>query len=175
MIDMEKELSKFGDKERLYLSHRISGIGPAKSFMITYGEFNPGQCKELESTPSVKKFFASAAIKMCKVGVITREETLKRLSDIVRSGNILDIIDISDENTVLIKDRSDLDAAQERCIKSVTPTKFGIKVEFHNPLDALKQICSMQGYDAPSETKVTIERLDDLARAKLDEELDKEY
>lgn len=54
-----------------------------------------------------------------------------------------------------MKNGEDIDPAVASCIKSVTMTKNGPKIELHDQQGAIKQITDMQGWSAPKRTELT--------------------
>jgi phage terminase small subunit len=54
-----------------------------------------------------------------------------------------------------MKDSKDIDPNVISCIKSVTMTKQGPKIELHDQQGAIKQLSSLQGWDAPKRTELT--------------------
>ena len=50
-----------------------------------------------------------------------------------------------------------------------------MKVTLHDPIDAMKQLCKMQGYDTPTKKEIKLHKLDEKLRAEVDAELDSEY
>lgn len=94
--------------------------------------------------------------------IMTREEALERLSMMARV-KITDIAEFTesvigeDENgdqvmgtTWRILNSADIPAHAAASIKSVTATKFGPKLEMHDPQSAIQQLAKMQGWDAPT-------------------------
>lgn len=105
-----------------------------------------------------------------KLSYITKEEALRELANIVRV-NPLDYIEISvneqiqlkdngdlissNKQNVLIKDLSQLTPNQQRCIKSISPVRGGIKIEFESKISAIDRISKMLGWDAPAKKELT--------------------
>lgn len=105
--------------------------------------------------------------------VMTRQEALERLT---RTAKVLitDVCDFrnvevgKDENddpvyqTVwTIKDSKDIPPHIAVCIKSVTITKTGPKIELHDQSAAIKQLSDMQGWAASSKLDITHRVVDD--------------
>lgn len=101
---------------------------------------------------------------------ITKEEAVKELANIVRV-NPLDYIEISpdeqievkengdiissNKQTVLVKDLSELTTEQQRCIKSISPVRGGIKIEFESKISAIDRLSKMLGWDEPTKNEHT--------------------
>lgn len=92
--------------------------------------------------------------------IMTREEALERLSMMARV-KITDIAEFTesaigeDENgdpvmgtTWRILNSDDIPEHAAASIKSVTATKFGPKLEMHDPQSAIQQLAKMQGWEA---------------------------
>ena len=102
---------------------------------------------------------------------ITKEEAVKELANIVRV-NPLDYIEISpdeqievkengdiissNKQTVLVKDLSDLTIEQQRCIKSISPVRGGIKIEFESKISAIDRLSKMLGWVEPTKSEVNM-------------------
>nr|DAL72476.1 MAG TPA: Terminase small subunit [Caudoviricetes sp.] len=102
---------------------------------------------------------------------ITKEEAVKELANIVRV-NPLDYIEISpdeqievkengdiissNKQTVLVKDLSELTIEQQRCIKSISPVRGGIKIEFESKISAIDRLSKMLGWDEAIKTDVNL-------------------
>lgn len=115
----------------------------------------------------VKEFRASFAQETVKNGIMTREEALERLSVAARI-RITDVCEFEDKQigedengdpvmqTVWVtKNSKDIDPDVAACIKSVTVTRNGPKIELHDQLAALKQLAEMQGWNAAQKHQVT--------------------
>lgn len=105
--------------------------------------------------------------------VMTRQEALERLT-LTAKVLITDVCEFrnahvgEDENgdpvyqTVwTIKDSKDIPPHIAVCIKSVTITKTGPKIELHDQSAAIKQLSDMQGWAASSKLDVTHRVVDD--------------
>ena len=59
------------------------------------------------------------------------------------------------ESIWTMKNGNDIDPAIASCIKSVTMTKNGPKIELHDQQGAIKQLTDLQGWSAPKKTELT--------------------
>tara|TARA_R110000824_G_scaffold139563_3_gene304749 strand:+ start:670 stop:1302 length:633 start_codon:yes stop_codon:yes gene_type:complete len=59
------------------------------------------------------------------------------------------------ESVWTMKNGEDIDPAIASCIKSVTMTKNGPKIELHDQQGAIKQLTDLQGWSAPKKTELT--------------------
>lgn len=111
--------------------------------------------------------------KIQSTAIMTREEALERLTRMA-SVRITDIAEFNeqvvgeDENgdpvkqTVWrIKNSDELTPEAAASIKSITATKFGPKLEMHDPQAAIQQIAKLQGWEAPKkiEGELTISEI----------------
>jgi phage terminase small subunit len=97
--------------------------------------------------------------------VMSREEALEKLSLSARV-SITDVADFkltqvgedADGNPVyqttwVIKNSEDIAPEVAACIKSITITQTGPKLELHDQNSAIKQLADMQGWNAPKKTE----------------------
>lgn len=103
----------------------------------------------------------------------TKDEAVEFLSNVIRA-NILDYVGIDDSiaikesknkplnaivgvgsQIVTVKDLSKLTIEQQRCIKSISQTKFGVRLELCEKDPALTRLAKMLGWD--ESTKLSIE------------------
>ena len=99
--------------------------------------------------------------------IMDKVENLEGLTRIVRAstadlGQFVNVFTGMDEfelpmyQTVwVLKDAKDISARDASNIKSVTPTKYGYKYEFHDGLSARKQLADLQGWNAPKVSELT--------------------
>lgn len=96
---------------------------------------------------------------------ITKDEAVRELSNIVRV-NPLDYIDISSKSqgdlitsnkqVVIVKDLSKLSIEQQRCIKSISPVRGGIKIEFESKIAAIDRLSKMLGWDSADRMELSL-------------------
>jgi hypothetical protein len=131
--------------------------------------------------PHIKKFM-NEVIGDCSLAedaIAGRKDVMKRLTGIM-DANLFDILDFEfDDNgrpiAVNVKNKKELALVQQLAVKKVEPSDMGLRVTLHDPIEAIKQLCKMQGYDAPTKKQIKIERLDDAMREAVDKELEGEY
>lgn len=113
-------------------------------------------------------FYDSLMLTKLQDSILTRDEALLILSNNAKV-SMTDVADFelrevgrdSDENPIMqtvwtMKDSKDIAPEVASCIKSVTMTKAGPKIELHDQQGAIKQLASMQGWDAPKELKADV-------------------
>tara|TARA_R110000744_G_scaffold56386_7_gene118974 strand:- start:953 stop:1585 length:633 start_codon:yes stop_codon:yes gene_type:complete len=115
----------------------------------------------------VKAFYDSLMETKTVNSIMERDEALEILSNNAR----VKMSDVADfgfrkvgeddegrdimESIWTMKNGEDIDPAVASCIKSVTMTKNGPKIELHDQQGAIKQITDMQGWAAPKKTELT--------------------
>ena len=114
----------------------------------------------------VKAFYESLLNSAATSAVMSREEALERLSKSARI-KITDICTFKlvelkgpDDKIVLntvweMKNAEDIDPDVAACIKSVTFTKTGPKIELYDANGSIKLLSDMQGWNAPKKTELT--------------------
>ena len=114
---------------------------------------------------------------------ITKDEAVKELTNMVRT-NIADFVEVGSSievegksvsiggQSITIKDLSALTVEQQRCIKSITPTKGGIKIEMYDKIAAIDRLSKMLGWDEATKhaltelPQVTVFEIPDNGRSK---------
>lgn len=99
--------------------------------------------------------------------VMTRTEALEKLSALART-DLKDLVEFGqyelgqddDGNPVIqsswkIKDSALQDPMKIAVISELTAGRDGIKIKTHSPLNAIKQLADMQGWNAPEKREVT--------------------
>lgn len=86
---------------------------------------------------------------------ITKDEAVKELSNIVRV-NPLDYIDITNKQVLIVKDLSKLSIEQQRCIKSISPVRGGIKIGFESKIAAIDRLSKMLGWDSTERMELSL-------------------
>lgn len=115
----------------------------------------------------VKAFYEAMMEVQTINSIMTRDEALERLSKSARI-KITDVCDFkyveftdkeTDEvymNTVwTMKNAEDIDPDVAACIKSVTFTKTGPKIELYDANGSIKMLSDIQGWNAPKRTEIT--------------------
>jgi phage terminase small subunit len=142
------------------------GLSQVKAYKKAGGKAN-GKAAEstvskMLSFPKVKKFRESFAVEVLRESIMSRDEALERLSKHARI-KITDIctfklveVETSDGdiefNTVWeMKNAEDIDPDVAACIKSVSFTKNGPKIELYDATGSIKLLGDMQGWNAAKE------------------------
>ena len=143
----------------------ISGMKCIDSYKASSGKAKTVKAMEssvsqILSNHKVRLFLDSIKSAAINKAIMSREEALKILSNNARV-KVSDIATFSyvsvgeDEegNDIMqtvwkMKDSEDIDPEVMSCIKSVTMTKQGPKIELHDQQGAIKQLASMQGWES---------------------------
>ena len=174
----------FTKKQQIFVAERMKGKSQGECYLATgfkgslvdAGKHGAQLCNK----PKIKNFLneVTEECQLADKAIIERREILQRLTGIMNV-NILDILEFSENGdgivTVNIKKREHLEYIQEMAIKKIEPGEYGLKVTLHDPYDAIKQICKMQGYDAPTKKEVKVHKIDEKLKIQIDEELEAEY
>lgn len=170
-----KKPRKLTAKQNAYLNNRIKGYGVSESYRKAY----PGQktstkaisvaANKLEKDTRISLAIDIAREKAIGRSIMSRQEALQRLSKHARV-KITDVCDFSFQQIGVnelnqpvyqtvwtIKDSDDIDPEVAVCIKSVSITKEGPKIELHDSDGAIKQLRAMEGWDAPKKTELKSE------------------
>lgn len=149
----------------------LSGMNDIDSYKASSGKAKTVKAMEASvcqilGHPRVVVFMDSMKQSIVSAKIMEREEALSILSANARV-KISDIADFSyspvgvnsDGEEILesiwrMKDSSEIDPEVMACIKSVTMTKQGPKIELHDQQAAIKQLSAMQGWD--SATKINL-------------------
>jgi phage terminase small subunit len=178
MNDNQKALfDKLKPLQREISLNSLSGMNDIDSYRNSKGKAKTesaqraGAC-EILANPNVVLFLDSMKAVAINDAIMSRDEALKILSNNARV-KVSDIATFSyvclgeDEDgqdimgTVWkMKGSEDIDPDVMSCIKSVTMTKAGPKIELHDQQGAIKQLAAMQGWD--SAVKIEIEAKEEL-------------
>lgn len=156
---------KLTGKQAKYKNLRLKGSGPMDSHRGAYPGWK-GSAKarsvaanKLEKDPRIALPIKKAAENAESSAIMSREEALERLTLSAR----IKITDVCDFELVeiatadgekkmqtvwTIKDSKDIKPEVAACIKSVTMTSKGPKIELYDANGAIKQISTMQGWEA---------------------------
>lgn len=177
---------KLTAKQEAYKNARIEGNKPSASYDIAYPDHKMSrkavskEAAKLEKDPRIAPAIKEKSKEATSSAVMTRQEALEKLSLSARV-SITDVADFKltqvgeDDNnepvyqTVwVIKNSEDIAPEVAACIKSITITKTGPKLELHDQNAAIKQLSDMEGWNAPKKTDTNLSI--DLS-GKTDEEL----
>lgn len=122
---------------------------------------------ELLSNPKVKAFMDAMKAAAVSEAVMSRTEAMEKLSVLART-DLKDLVDFgeyelgsdADGNPIVqsswrIKDSVFQDPVKMAAISELTASKEGIKIKTHGPLNAIKQLADMQGWNAPEKKEIT--------------------
>lgn len=184
-VKQQKFFESLTTIQQIVVSERIKGLDHYKCYYATGFEGTKADAAahsiRICNLPHIKKFIRDVigACAMAEEAIAERKDVLKRLTGIM-DANIFEILDFEFDSkgmpiSVTVKNKKELDMVQQLAVKKIEPTETGMKVTLHDPIDAIKQLCKMQGYDAPTKKQITLEKLDDKMRDAVDAELEGEY
>ena len=178
--------NSLSDKQKVVVCKLIEGASYSEAYRATgyigRSSNSSHHALKISQIPKVKKLMDSLVIERSpelEEAISNRNDILVRLTEIARA-NIMDIVNIEYDDDgvplVLVKNKKELSEIDQRVIKTMTPGKFGIKVELHDPMKAMEQLSKMQGFNDPEKFDVKVEvDLTDDERAKIDKQLDETY
>ena len=121
----------------------------------------------MSSDVKVKAFYEAMMETKTVNSIMERDEALEILSNNARV-KMTDVADFGfvevgkdeDDQPIMqtvwtMKDSKDIDPEIISCIKSVTMTNKGPKIELHDQQGAIKQLTDIQGWAAPKKTELT--------------------
>lgn len=174
MTDEQKKLFEVLSplQQRMAINHLSGVYGSARECYVEAGgqsltdSAKDSAASVMLNNVKVQSFIS--AMKEVKVieAIMTREEMSERLTNLSRTG-MSDLIEwgeqelMSDEGISIIqsnwkvKDEAMIDPDKMASIAELSSTPMGIKIKQHSPLQAMKQLADMQGYNAAKEIKIT--------------------
>ena len=98
--------------------------------------------------------------------IMSRDEMLNDLTIIAR-GSVFDLIDLAEledddvvsfgNNRLVVKSLSSIPNTIRKLVKKIKPGKYGLEIEFHDPMTARKMLADMQGFNAPVKQELVID------------------
>lgn len=161
---------KLTDKQEKYKNNRIAGMKVIDSHRDAYPGWKGSSkargiaANKLEKDPRIALPIDEAKEKAVDKSIMTRTEALQILTNNARS-NMADIADFGTyeietedgktkkQSVWVFKNGEDIPKEIAASIKSIKATQRGIEVELHDQQAAIKQLSSMQGWDAAKEFK----------------------
>lgn len=142
---------------------------------------------EILSNLKVKDFMDAMNEEAVSKAVMTRQEMLERLSNLARV-DMKDLVEFGEyelgeedgepviQTTWKIKDSARQSPATMASIAELTAGRDGIKIKQHSPMQAMKQLSDLMGWDAAKKTKAISEfsELSDEELARKKQELERE-
>lgn len=173
MNEMQKALfDSLTSLQKQISLNSLSGMSDIDSYRNSEGKAKTDSAKEASVSQilgnlKVKAFLDAMEAVAVNDAIMSREEALKILSNNARV-KVSDIATFSyiqlgeDEegNAIMgtvwkMKDSDEIDQSVMSCIKSVTMTKNGPKIELHDQQAAIKQLATMQGWESASKIDLT--------------------
>ena len=150
----------------------LAGMSQRQAYLAAGGKAKSGKVQDntasqIMSVKEVQEFYRSLLETKIEESLLTRTEALSILSANARA-KMTDIAEFEfrcvgkdkDGKDIMqtvwrTKDSNELSPELASCIKSVTMTKQGAKIELHDQQAAIRQISTMQGWDAPKKSELT--------------------
>lgn len=170
---MAKKPRKLTAKQLKYRNLRLKGKGVSESYRGAYNCKKMGfksisvAANVLENDPRISVVLEEAKQREFEKSIMGRDEALQRLTlhgrvkmtDVatfrnVRVGEDKDGDDVF-QTVWTIKNSEDIPPEVAACIKSVTMTKDGPKIELYDNDKAISQLRAMQGWDKPKKHAIT--------------------
>lgn len=157
---------KLTAKQEAYKNARIAGSKPSAAYDIAYPTHKMSrnavskEAAKLEKDPRIAPIIKEKCKQATDSAVMTRQEALEKLSLSARV-SITDVADfklaqVGEDDKGLpvyqtvweIKNSEDIAPEVAACIKSITITKTGPKLELHDQNSAIKQLSEMEGWNS---------------------------
>lgn len=154
----------------------VHGVVSGKSQRQAYIDAGGTSKTETAQDSSVSQILSNLKVKeyhdalMASAGnkaIMTREEALERLSNTARV-TIADVCDFKTvktgedkdgndifQTTWVMKNAEDIEPHVAACIKSVTATNGGLKIELHDSQGAIDKLAKLEGWEADKKFKVS--------------------
>lgn len=145
----------------------LAGMSQRQAYILAGGSAEKegsidATTSELLSNPKVAAFMDAMKIEAVNAAIMSRNEAMEKLSSLART-DLKDLVDFGSyelgtdaetgnpviQSTWRIKPSALQDPKQMAAISELTAGKDGIKIKTHSPLDAIKQLSKMQGWETP--------------------------
>lgn len=177
MTEEQKQLAAaLTPLQRMTVIHHVSGgMSQRQAYYAAGGKAKNEKAADavisrMLSDVKVRSFYQSLVEQATTEAVMTREEALTRLSEIART-KITDVAEFrrvqvgedKDGNPVFqsvwrLKNDDDIDKSRAAVISELAAGSQGLKFKLHSPLQAMKQLADLQGWDAPKRLEVEEKR-----------------
>lgn len=144
----------------------LAGMSQRAAYMHSGGKAESDtsadtSASEIMNNPKVKAFVDAMKEAAVSEAIMTRKEALEKLSVLART-DLKDLVDFGEYDIGVdeltghpviqaswkIKPQALQDPRKMAAISELTAGKEGIKIKTHSPLEAIKQLSKMQGWDA---------------------------
>lgn len=163
-LNLFNDLTPLQRDTALYM---LAGMKYYDAYKLAGGEGTYSNAFQLVNNNKVQDFLAMFRAVAIRDALVSRDESLEKLSNIIRA-DLSDFIDFDSEpalrlsdgetvfqSTVVIKSMDQIPEDQRRLIKKAKQTKYGIEIELHDPLVAQRMYNEMMGFNAPVKKEIS--------------------
>jgi len=169
----QKELGKLlTPLQRRVVHGVVEGKSQRQAYLDAGGtsateEAQDASASRILSDIKVKAYHDALMASAANKAILTREEALTMLSNTARV-TIADVCDFKTvktgedkdgndifQTTWVMKNAEDIEPHIAACIKSVTATTSGLKIELHDSQNALDKLAKLEGWEADKKFKVS--------------------
>ena len=173
-------MSKLTTKKELFAQKVVELDNQSEAYRIAYPHSQKWKdtavwscASTLASQPMVAQRIKEIRAELSKKDIITKEEMLKTYAEMYRA-NPIDFVTVKSEDktevdkegnvlsteysqVVLVKNLEELTEAQQKCIKSIKPTRNGVEIELYPKTDVGDRIAKMLGFNEAEKLDVKSE------------------
>ena len=163
----EKLFSALTPLQKEIATNTLKGMNAANAYRASKGKANSESAiragvTEILANPSVKAYIDLMRSIAVKDTILRREEALERLSALART-SLSDLVEFGSYEVDIggklikqslwsIKDSVEQDQIKIAAISELSTGKDGLKIKTHSPLQAIKQISDMQGWNISADS-----------------------
>ena len=171
-------MSKLTVKQEKFVRAYVESGNATQAYMKAYSTKNMKQATinnnayMLLNRSDIKASVKKLKDELSKKDIITKEEMLKTYAEMYRA-NPIDFVTVKSEDktevdkegnvlskdysqVVLVKNLEELTEAQQKCIKSIKPTRNGVEIELYPKTDVGDRIAKMLGFNEAEKTSVEV-------------------
>lgn len=172
-------MSKLTVKQEKFVRAYVESGNATQAYMKAYSTKNMKQATinnnayMLLNRSDIKASVKKLKHELSKKDIITKEEMLKTYAEMYRA-NPIDFVTVKSEDktevdkegnvlsteysqVVLVKNLEELTEAQQKCIKSIKPTRNGVEIELYPKTDVGDRIAKMLGFNEAEKLDVKSE------------------
>ena len=173
-------MSKLTTKKELFAQKVVELDNQSEAYRIAYPHSQKWKdtavwscASTLASQPMVAQRIKEIRAELSKKEIITKEEMIRTYAEMYRTNpmDYLTVIEEEDIETdkegnvvdrsitqkVIIKNLDELTEAQQKCIKSIKPTRNGVELELYPKTDVGDRIAKMLGLNDPEKLDIKSE------------------
>ena len=156
-------MSKLTAKEDLFAHKVVELDNQSEALRIAYpytrkwkDEAVWARASELANKDKVKLRIENIKNRLSDKQIIRKEELLEQYAEMFNCNplDFLEVVENDNEQRMVIKDLKELSVAQQKCIKSIKPTRNGIEIELYPKTDIGDRIAKMLGFNEAEKVDV---------------------